>query len=84
MHELLGTAHAEGLGALRQAAAESAANPAAALELTAAPALVTALRTDPLALAQFAARAGRSIALREDRLMPLSGWRLRPMPRSTA
>lgn len=84
LHELLGTPHAEALAALRQAAAESAANPAAALELTGAPALVTALRVDPVALAQFAARAGRSIALREDRLLPISGWRLRPLPRGPA
>ena len=84
LHELLGTPHAEALAALRQAAAESAANPAVALELTGAPALVTALRVDPVALAQFAARAGRSIALREDRLLPISGWRLRPLPRGPA
>ncbi len=84
LHELLGTAHAEGLAALRQAAADSAANPAAALELTAAPALVTALRADPVALAQFTARAGRSIAVREDRTVPISGWRLRPLPRGSA
>jgi ribonuclease G len=84
LHELLGTPYAEGLAALRQAAAESAANPAVALELTAAPALITALRADPGALAQFTARAGRSLALREDRLLPISAWRRRPLPRGPA
>ena len=84
LHELLNTAHAEGLAALREAAAESAASPAAALELTAAPAVVTALRVDSVALAQFTARAGRALALREDRSLAIAGWRLRPLPRGPA
>lgn len=80
LHELLGTPHAEGLAALRQAAGEAATTPATALELIAAPSVVTALRADPVALAHYTARAGRALALREDRSLPISGWRLRPVP----
>ncbi len=51
LHELLAGPHAAGLAALRHAAAEIAARPERALRLCAAPAVATALRADPVALA---------------------------------
>lgn len=74
LHELLAGPHAAGLAALRDAARRVAANPASPLRLRAAPAIVTALRADTLALAEFAAAAGRPIALADDPALAPAGW----------
>jgi Ribonuclease G/E len=74
--ELLAGPHAAGLAALRRAAREVAARPQQALSLRAAPAVVTALRADPVALPDFARRAGRALVLREDRALAPLGWTL--------
>jgi len=74
--ELLAGPHAAGLAALRHAAREAAARPAIAWRLRAAPALVTALRADPVALPDYARRAGRDLVLDEDRALAPLGWAL--------
>jgi Ribonuclease G/E len=74
--ELLSGPHAAGLAALRRAAREAAARPALTLGLRAAPAVVAALRADPVALPDFARRAGRELVLREDRVLSPAGWAL--------
>jgi Ribonuclease G/E len=76
LHELLAGPHAAGLAALRRAAAEIAARPERALLLCAAPDVVTALRADPVALADLARRAGRPLMLCDDRALASLGWRL--------
>ncbi len=65
---------AAGLAALREAAARVAADPGRTLVLHATPAIVTALRADGTGLADFAARAGRPLALVETRLSPAPAW----------
>lgn len=84
LHEVLGATGASwpssplthALAALRQAMREAASRPAVPLRLRAAPALVTALRAMPGALQDYAARAGRSLALVEDATLPLAAWLL--------
>ncbi len=84
LHEVLGVdvppwpaaALTHGLAALRQAARDSAARPAVALELHAAPAVVAALEALPGALDAYAAGAGRALVLRPDAGLPPSRWRL--------
>jgi hypothetical protein len=76
LHELLAGPLAAGLAALRRAAAEIAARPDVALRLGAAPAVVDALRADPVALTELARRAGRPLMLHDDRAMASLGWRL--------
>jgi Ribonuclease G/E len=69
LHEVLGLPPSpltRGLAALREAAREAAARPGAALRLRAAPAIIAALRDLPGALEEFAAGAGRPIALLAD------------------
>lgn len=78
LHELLATPHAYGLAALRDAAASVAADPAIALQLIAAPSVIRALQSDSVATAQFLHRAGRPLALREDRTLPPHAWKLAP------
>ncbi len=65
---------AQGLGALREAAAMVAAHPERPLTLRATPAIVTALRQDAVGLTDFAHRAGRAITLVESRADPLPSW----------
>jgi hypothetical protein len=65
---------AQGLAALRAAAARVAADPSRALALRATPTIVTALRADAAGLADFARRAGRPLALIETRADPLPAW----------
>ncbi len=72
--ELTTGALAQGLAALREAAARVAARPDQALELRASPAVLTALRVDAAGLAAFAHRAGRPIGLVEVRHEPISPW----------
>jgi len=76
LHELLAGPHAAGLAALRRADAEIAARPERALRLCAAPAVITSLRADPVALADLARRAGRPLMLSDDRALASPGWRL--------
>ncbi len=78
LHEMLTTPHAHALAALREAAASVAADPATALCLTAAPAVIRALQADSVATEQFLHRAGRKLALREDRTLPPHAWKLAP------
>jgi Ribonuclease G/E len=81
LHEMLAGPHAAGLAALRQAAADIAANPVRALVLHAAPAVAAALAADPVALKALADRAGRPMIVREDRALPALGWTLKDLPR---
>jgi Ribonuclease G/E len=82
LHEMLASPHAAGLAALRQAAADIAANPERALMLQAAPAVAVALAADPVALRALADRAGRPMIVREDRALPALGWTLKDLPRA--
>ena len=74
--ELLAGPHAAGLAALRAAAREAAARPEVSWRLRAAASVVTALRSDPVALPDYARRAGRDLVLLEDRALVQSGWAL--------
>ncbi len=74
LHELLAGPHAAGLAALRRVAAEAAGAPDRMPVLIAAPAIVTALQSDPMALPDLARRTGRPLILRSD--PALAGWRL--------
>jgi len=74
LHELLAGPHAAGLVALRCIAAELAAQPGLRPALRAAPAIVAALQSDPVALPDLARRTGRSLILRADPGM--AGWRV--------
>ena len=74
LHELLSGPHAEGLGALRCIAADLTTRPDRLPTLVAAPSIVAALQTDPVALPDLARRAGRPLILRSD--PTLAGWRL--------
>lgn len=74
LHELLAGPHAAGLAALRQAATETAADPAHPPTLRAAPAIIAALQADGIALADLARRAGRALALRADPSLPATAW----------
>ncbi len=76
LHELLSSPHAAGLAALRRAAAEIAARPQQALGLRVSAAVADALQADPVALAEFAARAGQPLRPRLDRTLPPLGWTL--------
>jgi Ribonuclease G/E len=78
LHELLAGPHAAGLAALRQAAADVAAEPARALALRAAPPIVAALQADTLALDDFFRCAGRQLKLRADPSLPPNAWVLEP------
>ncbi len=65
---------AQGLAALREAAARVLARPDQALALRAVPAILTALRADAAGLAAFAHRAGRPLVLVEVRHEQVSPW----------
>jgi Ribonuclease E/G family len=80
LHELLDGAHAAGLAALRAAAAEDRATPAGSWALRAAPAVVSALQHDPVALGEFARRTGRTLMLRSDPTLAPAGWALERLP----
>jgi len=70
LHELLAGPHAAGLAALRRVAAMVAAEPQRMPALRAAPAVVSALQSDPIALAELAGQAGRKLTLRSDPALP--------------
>ncbi len=74
LHELLGTAHAAGLAALRRLSGEIVARPGLVPVLRAAPAVAMALQADTGARADLARRAGRPLMLREDRGLAPLGW----------
>ena len=76
LHELLGTPHAAGLAALRHLAREIMARPGLAPVLGVAPAVMTALQADAIALADLARRAGRPLILRIERGLAPLGWRI--------
>jgi Ribonuclease G/E len=78
LHELLSGPHAAGLAALRRAAADLAANPGQSLILHAAPAIITALETDTVAIGEFAGRTGYRLKLRADPAFQAMTWMLRP------
>ena len=80
LHELLAGPHAAGLAALRALSHESAANPATALVLRAAPAIVAALQADPVALEDYTRRTGRRVPLRSDSGLGKAGWRMEVEP----
>jgi Ribonuclease G/E len=73
LHEVLGrpaSALTRGLAALRQAAREAAARPAARFALLATPAVIAALQALPGALEAYAAEAGAPLVLRPDAMAP--------------
>jgi len=74
LHELLSGPLAAGLAALRLALAEFNRNPRAMPALRAAPAVVSALRADPVALADLVRRTGGHIILRSDPSLPPGSW----------
>lgn len=76
LHELLAGPHAAGLAALRALGAEISAMPHRAPLLAAAPAVVTALQADAIALADLARRAGRPLMMRPDPTLSPLGWRI--------
>jgi Ribonuclease G/E len=78
LHELQAGPLAAGLAALKMAAAGIGVNPGAMPVLRAAPNVVSALRADPVALADLARRAGRDIELRSDPSLPSCAWVLEP------
>jgi Ribonuclease G/E len=79
LHELLSGPHAAGLAALRRALAELAASPGQSLSLHAAPAIVTALETDKVALDAFACRTGSRLKLHAEPAFTATTWTLQPM-----
>ncbi len=76
LHEIMGTAHAAGLAALRELAREQAADPSRAPILSAAADVADALTADTGARAAFATRCGRALVLRTDRRLPPGFWRI--------
>ncbi len=74
LHELLDGAHAAGLAALRAVAAEDRAAPSGAWALRAAPAVVSALEHDPVALGELARLTGRALMLRSDLMLAPAQW----------
>ncbi|MCA3351427.1 MAG: ribonuclease E/G [Roseomonas sp.] len=76
--EMLHTPLAEGLAALRQAARDAAARPAARLMLQAQPEVIAALRDLPGALDEYTALTGHSLELQS---VPSGPAQLREVPR---
>lgn len=81
LHELLAGPLAAGLAALRAVlagwgGAGWGSGPRALPLLRAAPDVVSALRADPVALADLVRRTGRDILLRSDPALPPCGWLL--------
>ena len=74
LHEMLAGPHAAGLAALRHLAP---ALPGArgSAHLRAAPTLVAALQSDPVALSDLARRTGRALILQSDPSLPANAWR---------
>jgi hypothetical protein len=76
LHELLAGPHAAGLAALRQIAAEVAAQPARMPALRASPVVARALEDDTTARGGLARLTGRALILRVDPSLPATGWAL--------
>lgn len=74
LHELLAGPHAAGLAALRAITLDLAADPGKIIGLRASPMVTAALQADRPALADFARRAGRALAIRSDPVLPPAGW----------
>lgn len=74
LHELLAGPHAAGLEALRRITRELPTDPRQLPALRASPAVVAALQADGVALADLARRAGRTLILRADPALPVTGW----------
>jgi hypothetical protein len=74
LHEMLAGPHAAGLAALRQAARDLAADGTLRLALRAYPAVLDALRSDPVALPDLARRAVHPLILRNDPALGPEGW----------
>lgn len=74
LHELLAGPHAAGLAALRAIAADVAATPHQRPALRASPAIVAALRADPVALPDLARRIGRALMLHSDPALQPTAW----------
>ena len=72
--ELMAGPHAAGLTALRDAAAAMRAHPERPLILHATQAIIAALRADPVALDDFARRAGRPLGLHAISAAPAPSW----------
>ncbi|HUC19640.1 MAG TPA: ribonuclease E/G [Acetobacteraceae bacterium] len=80
LHELLASAHAAGLAALRAVAAEDRAAPGSAWALRAAPAIVAALEQDAASLDAVARLTGRPLMLRSDPTLAPPRWTLEGVP----
>lgn len=80
LHELVANAHAAGLAALREIAAEDRAAPGSARALRAAPAIVAALEQDAAALDALARLTGRPLMLRSDPTLAPLRWILEGLP----
>jgi hypothetical protein len=80
LHEKTRGPLAAGLAALRQAAAQAHANPAQRLALRASPAIVTALQSDPSALADLARVMTHPLMLRCDPDLPQTAAVLEQVP----
>jgi hypothetical protein len=76
LHELLAGPHAAGLTALRTIARAVDAEPGQRLALCAAPAVIGALETDPVALADLARIRGQGLDMRSDPSLPGDGWNI--------
>ena len=74
LHEVLTGPHAAGLVALRRIAAGFDPAFGGLPILRAAPAVVRALESDPVALADLARRTGYDLVLRSDPSLPADGW----------
>lgn len=82
LHEVLAGPHAAGLAALREAARETAARPAATFAVRAAPDVAAAVQSDSVAAADLARRTGRPLMLRPDPALPPGGWTLEEVRRA--
>jgi hypothetical protein len=78
LHEQLIGPLAVGLAGLRLAARHAQAEPARHWVLRAAPAVITALQTDPAALADLARRTTHPLMLRSDPAMPATTTTVEP------
>jgi Ribonuclease G/E len=76
LHEVLSGPLASGLMALRTIARASRAEPGRRLALRAAPTVITALQTDPVALTDLARITGEGLNLRSDPSLPGDLWHI--------
>ncbi len=74
LHELLAGPLAAGLAALRAVTAAFRLDPREMPAVRAHPAVISALRADPVALADLVRRCGRQATLRSDPTLPETAW----------